>query len=91
MKLLCYGRNMHHSSSNPGESDYTAHEKWPYRTVFFITSNTRTRLGVGEGFYEASLDLVKELAVGRLSEDLEGVAAVYLFRHYLELSLNASS
>ena len=79
---------MQSSSSNPGDGwDYTSHEKWPYRPVFFSTSNTRTWLGVREGFYEASLGLVKELAVGHLSEDIEGVAAVYLFRHYLELSL----
>jgi hypothetical protein len=66
---------------------YHAFDKWPYRPVFLSTTNTRTWLAVREGFYEASLGLVKKLAAGQLSEDLEGVAAVYLYRHYLELSL----
>jgi hypothetical protein len=67
--------------------EYAPFEKWEYRPVLFKTDNTRTWLGVREGFYEASLTLVHSLARGKLSEDLEGVAAIFLFRHYLELSL----
>lgn len=73
------------------DADYTysAFEKWPYRSVFYKTDNTRTWLGVREGFYEASRELVEGLAAGKYREDLEGVAATYLFRHYLELSLKS--
>jgi hypothetical protein len=78
-----------HELSMAPDADFTysALEKWPYKPVFFKTENTRTWLGVREGFYEASRELVEGLAAGKYSEDLEGVAAVYLFRHYLELSL----
>jgi len=66
---------------------YTAYEKWAYRPVFFKTDNTRTWLGVREGYYEASLFLIKGIAKGEFNEDMEGVVAVFVFRHYLELSL----
>jgi hypothetical protein len=66
---------------------YSAFEKWPYKSVFFKTDNTRTWLGVADGYYEASRLLVEGLANGKFSEDIEGIIAVFLFRHYLELSL----
>jgi hypothetical protein len=66
---------------------YPPYEKRAYSPVFFKTDNTRTWLGVCEGFYEASRILAEGLADGKFSEDLEGVAAIFLFRHYLELSL----
>jgi hypothetical protein len=39
------------------------------------------------GYCEAALLLVKGVADGSLKEDIEGLAAVFLFRHYLELIL----
>ena len=67
--------------------EYAPFEKWEYRPVLFKSDNSRTWIGVREGYYEASLGLIQALAKGKLSEDLEGIAAVFLFRHYLELSL----
>jgi hypothetical protein len=67
--------------------EYAPFEKWEYRPVLFKSDNSRTWIGVREGYYEASLGLIQALARGKLSEDLEGIAAVFLFRHYLELSL----
>jgi hypothetical protein len=67
--------------------EYAPFEKWEYRPVLFKSDNSRTWIGVREGYYEASLGLIQALAKGKLSEDLEAIAAVFLFRHYLELSL----
>jgi hypothetical protein len=79
--------NQEFSMVPDADHGYTAFEKWPYKRIFFETENTRTWLCVREGFYEASRELVAGLAVGKYREDIEGVAAIYLFRHYLELSL----
>jgi hypothetical protein len=42
-----------------------------------------------ESFYRASEIIIKNLAAGRGFPDIEGPAAVFLFRHYLELALRA--
>lgn len=65
----------------------TAFEKLPYRRLLYKTENTRTWLDVRGGYYEASRMLILGVAEGRLREDIEGIAALFLFRHYLELSL----
>ena len=65
----------------------TAFEKWPYRRLLYKTENTRSWLDFRGGYYEASHMLILGVAEGRLREDIEGVAALFLFRHYLELSL----
>ena len=44
-------------------------------------------IDIAESFYRASLILVEGVAADRLNEDTEGIAAAFLFRHYLELSL----
>ena len=55
--------------------EYAPFEKWEYRPVLFKSDNSRTWIGVREGYYEASLGLIQALAKGKLSEDLEGIAA----------------
>jgi hypothetical protein len=42
---------------------------------------------MGDSFYRAGFHLIEGVAGNVLREDIEGVAAVYLFRHYLELAL----
>jgi len=42
---------------------------------------------MGDSYFYASQPLVTALAKGQLNEDIEGTAAIFLFRHYLELML----
>jgi hypothetical protein len=67
--------------------DYTAFQKWDYEKVFYAESHPKSWLDIAESFYRASLHLVEGVAEDRLNEDTEGIAAAFLFRHYLELSL----
>jgi hypothetical protein len=67
--------------------DYSAFQKWEYDKVFYAESHPKSWLDIGESFYRASLLLMKGVAEDRLNEDTEGIAAAFLFRHYLELSL----
>lgn len=69
--------------------DYTAFQKWEYDKVFYAESHPKSWLDIGESFYQASLVLVEGVAGDRLNEDTEGIAAAFLFRHYLELSLKS--
>jgi hypothetical protein len=68
------------------DSYHTAFEKRSYKPVFFKAAYSE-RYSVREAYYEASHDLIVAIAEGSLRESVKGVAAVYLFRHYLELSL----
>ena|SRR5271166_4559382 len=76
------------SSENFG---YTAFEKWDYRQIIYVVEEGQEKLWVdmGQSFYHASYHLVQGVINGSLREDIEGVAAVYLFRHYLELALKS--
>jgi hypothetical protein len=78
------------AKENEGESllgDYTAFQKWEYDKIFYSESHPKSWLDIAESFYRASLHLVEGVAEDRLNEDTEGIAAAFLFRHYLELSL----
>lgn len=68
---------------------YTAFQKWQYDKIFYAESHPKSWLDIGESFYRASLLLVEGVAEERLNEDSEGVAAAFLFRHYLELALKS--
>jgi hypothetical protein len=67
--------------------DYTAFQKWEYDKIFYSESHPKSWLDIAESFYRASLHLVEGVAENRLNEDIEGIAAAFLFRHYLELAL----
>lgn len=67
--------------------DYTAFQKWEYDKIFYAESHPKSWLDIAESFYRASLHLIEGVAEERLNEDIEGIAAAFLFRHYLELSL----
>ena len=66
---------------------YTAFQPWNYAAILYKVEQKQSWRDVGESFYRASKFLMEELAVGGLNEDVEGVAAVFLFRHYLEIAL----
>jgi hypothetical protein len=76
-----------HETSPLSEFQYTAFEKWKYRPIIYSQDLTRPWIDYRESFYRASELLIDDLAKGRGFQDIEGVAAVFLFRHYLELAL----
>ncbi|MGA2372853.1 MAG: hypothetical protein ACLPPV_13075 [Candidatus Korobacteraceae bacterium] len=67
---------------------YTAFEKWKYQqTIYNLEGQEKTWLSIGDSFYRASKCIVEGVVNGALSEDVEGRAALFLFRHYLEVTL----
>lgn len=71
-----------------GDFEYTACQQWEYRQlIFFPEGQEKTWLSVGQSFYRASKHLVEGVVKGPLREDIEGQAALFLFRHYLEVTL----
>jgi hypothetical protein len=67
--------------------DYTAFEKWHYKAIIYEEQHEQVWTDFGESFYRASEALVDGVVKRAYSEDIEGVAALFLFRHYLELAL----
>jgi hypothetical protein len=76
-------------ADNPNEKfGYTAFERWGYRQIIFFPENQeKTWLSMTQSFYWAGKHLVEGVVTGKLREDIEGRAALFLFRHYLELTL----
>jgi hypothetical protein len=66
---------------------YTAFEHWEYRPFVYVQGEKKSWISFQESFYRASEIIIDNLAKGRGFPDIEGIAAVFLFRHYLELSL----
>jgi HEPN domain-containing protein len=60
-----------------------------YRQVFYPpASGTWTIDGsFPEGFFESAKLLLRGVVEGRLNQELEGLAAIFLSRHYLELAV----
>ena len=77
------------NEDNLGENlGYTAFERWDYRQLIFFPENQEKNwLSLNESFYWASMHLVEGVVNSALREDIEGRAALFLFRHYLELTL----
>lgn len=69
------------------DDEYTAFEKWSYKPIIYEDPHDRAWIDFGQSFYQASLILVNGRRSEGFYEDLEGVAAIFLFRHYLELAL----
>src|SRR5437867_1349048 len=62
--------------------------KIPYRPVFGIpATDWAIRASWANGYHQGARILIEGVAEGRFSEGLEGVAGLFLFRHYLELEL----
>jgi hypothetical protein len=66
---------------------YTAFETWEYRPLIYVLEANKSWIDFKESFYRASELIVDRLTNGHGLMDIEGVAAVFLFRHYLELAL----
>jgi hypothetical protein len=63
-------------------------ERVPYEQVFY-NPNGKLRGSVADSFYTVARHTVEQIAKHEALEDLVGVAALYLYRHYLELTLKS--
>ena len=70
-----------------GPFAYTAFEKWKYKPIIHKAEHAQLWRDLGDSFFSASLLLVEKVVRREISDDMEGLAAVFLFRHYLELAL----
>ena len=68
---------------------YTAFETWEYRPFIYVQEQPKSWISLKESFYRASEIIIDNLAHGRGYPEIEGIAAVFLFRHYLELALKS--
>jgi hypothetical protein len=66
---------------------YTAFQARQYKQVIYKTDQHHSWRNMADSYFYASEPLIRELAQERLREDIEGTAAIFLFRHYLELAL----
>lgn len=66
---------------------YTAFEMWKYRPFIYVQEANKVWIDFKESFYRASEIIVTRLAEGHGFMEIEGIAAVFLYRHYLELAL----
>lgn len=69
------------------DAGYTAFETWKYRPFIYVQEANKSWIDFKESFYRAGEIIVDRLAQGHGLMDVEGLAAVFLFRHYLELAL----
>jgi hypothetical protein len=68
-------------------ADYTAFQTWDYKPFVYVLEHKKPWISYKESFYRASELIIDDLAHGRGFPEIEGIAAVFLFRHYLELVL----
>jgi hypothetical protein len=78
-------------SKEPSLSDfgYTAFEHWDYKPFIYVHEQPKSWISFKESFYRASEIIIGNLAQDRGFPEIEGIAAVFLFRHYLELALKS--
>ena len=75
------------AAASSDDHAYTAYETWEYRPFVHVLEEKKTWISYSESFYRASEVIIGNLAQGRGFSEIEGIAAVFLFRHYLELAL----
>lgn len=68
-------------------ADYTAFQMWDYKPLVHVLERKKPWISYKESFYRASELINDDLAHGHGFPEIEGIAAVFLFRHYLELVL----
>lgn len=68
---------------------YTAFEHWEYQPFIYVHEQPKSWISFKESFYRASEFIMDNLARGNGFPEIEGIAAVFLFRHYLELVLKS--
>jgi hypothetical protein len=66
---------------------YTAFEKWDYMPFVYVQDTNKPWVSFKESFYRGSELIIDNLSKGRGFPEIEGNAAVFMFRHYLELAL----
>jgi len=69
------------------DSGYTAFEHWDYQPIIWPLDQNQFWRDMAGSYFRACLPLAEALAAGKLNEDVEGTAVIFLFRHYLELML----
>jgi hypothetical protein len=67
--------------------EFTAFQQWDYRQLIYKTDHPQSWRNLADSFFGASLLLVTKVAARELNDENEGLAAIFLFRHYLELAL----
>lgn len=70
-----------------GDDGFSAFQKWEYKPFISVLKDEKAWIDYTESFYRATELLFQGLAVGKGFPDIEGIAAMFLFRHYLELML----
>ena len=66
---------------------YTAFEEWEYPQVIYKMEQDQPWIDFAESSFRGSKLLIDGVANGLLHDDIEGIAGIQLFRHYLELVL----
>ncbi len=64
-------------------------EKLRYEPIFHPRTYAMSLQDHADSFYAASLRLIQCIAKGEIDKHTEGIAAVFLARHYLELALKS--
>lgn len=67
--------------------EYTAFQMWEYKRIIYRTGEHHVWRNMAASYFFACMALMKEFASGKLREDTEGTATIFLFRHYLEVAL----
>lgn len=65
------------------------YKPFEYKRVFFTPQSGRWKVDASfvEGYYKAASVLLEGIVRGTFLEGIEGIAAIFLSRHYLELAL----
>jgi hypothetical protein len=71
------------------EHVYSAFEHWPYKPFIYVGKDKKVWISFKESFYRGAEVIITNLAEGHGFPEIEGIAAVFLFRHYLELTLKS--
>ncbi len=81
-------RHGHVSETNDEDATYRfpGHEKWEYRSPF-TNRDGAIDACPGDDFYAAAIAIAERLFNGDTRAEVESLAALFLFRHYLELRL----
>ncbi len=66
--------------------NYSAFERWHYNPIILKSNHQPRFRDMIESYYSASANLLYLLSEDKYGERPEGLAAIFLFRHYLELS-----
>jgi len=79
---------MDNDTSEDAPITFPFYEKRSWRQVFTLPGpDWQVGAAWDDAYYRGAKHLIEGVATGEYGEDFEGVAGLYLFRHYLELSL----